>query len=158
MDRHDIYFITWTTYGTWLPGDARGWRSRQTGNAIPQPLLERWCREKMNGDVVLLAEHDRHTVELACQEHCRYRDWPLLAVNARSNHVHIVVGAAQNPQNVRDQLKANATRCLRRQEKPLNASRTWSRGGDCEIVQQDNLEAVLIYVNEAQGRKVHDIE
>ncbi len=25
------YFSTWTTYGTWLPGDERGWFSRNGG-------------------------------------------------------------------------------------------------------------------------------
>ena len=25
------YFITWTTYGTWLPGDSRGWWQRGDG-------------------------------------------------------------------------------------------------------------------------------
>jgi hypothetical protein len=23
------YFLTWTTYGTWLPGDERGWYAKQ---------------------------------------------------------------------------------------------------------------------------------
>jgi hypothetical protein len=27
------YFLTWVTYGTWLPGDARGWvQLEQRGN------------------------------------------------------------------------------------------------------------------------------
>jgi hypothetical protein len=25
------YFLTWTTYGTWLPGDERGWCKRTKG-------------------------------------------------------------------------------------------------------------------------------
>jgi hypothetical protein len=32
------YFITWTCYGTWLPGDDRGWTSWHQGERIPQPL------------------------------------------------------------------------------------------------------------------------
>ncbi|NOY30008.1 MAG: hypothetical protein GXP28_07455, partial [Planctomycetes bacterium] len=46
--------ITWTTYGTWLPGDSRGWRRQTTGHQLPQPLLEQWCRAQMSGEVVLL--------------------------------------------------------------------------------------------------------
>ena len=53
MNDYKTYFITWTTYGTWLPGDARGWRKRQAGYRISQPLLEGWCRESMKGDTVL---------------------------------------------------------------------------------------------------------
>ena len=42
------YFITWTTYGTWLPGDERGWNRKglaemQAGNS----RLESAARGKM---------------------------------------------------------------------------------------------------------------
>ena len=84
MNDHETYFITWTTYGTWLPGDARGWRQREKGNVLPQPLLEQWCRERMKGSFVLLADHDRETVEDACHEHCEIRGWELLAVSVLS--------------------------------------------------------------------------
>ena len=84
----NVYFITWTTYGTWLPGDARGWRKRRRGPQLPQPLLEQWCRKQMKGDAVLLESQDRETVEDACRQHCHVRGWHLLAVSARTNHVH----------------------------------------------------------------------
>ena len=39
------YFLTWTTYGTWLPGDERGWNRKgevkRTSNA-PIPCSSRW--------------------------------------------------------------------------------------------------------------------
>ncbi len=57
------YFITWTTYGTWLPGDARGWRHKHRGPQISKPLLERWSRAQMKGEVVLLRPADRCAVE-----------------------------------------------------------------------------------------------
>ncbi len=148
------YFITWTTYGTWLPGDVRGWRKRRGGTQIPAPLLERWCREQMKGEVVLLAVDDRATVEQACQEHCDVRGWTLLVANARTNHVHVIVFAALHPNKVRDQLKANCTRRLRQQEKPLMAARTWTRGGYVEILDTDeDIQAAFQYVTEGQDRK-----
>ena len=151
--------ITWTTYGTWLPGDMRGWRKRRNGEQLPRPLLERWCREQMTGDVVLLSPSDRQTVEEACIEHCEFRRWHLLAVSARSNHVHVVVAADEKPQKVRDQLKANCTRRLRTQTVPLIAERTWARGGDCSILDTDDeIEAAVLYVKEAQDRKHLDAE
>lgn len=147
-------FITWTTYGTWLPGDARGWRKRVGGNQLPRPLLEEWCRQQLKGEAVLLEPHDRITVENACRKHSDHRGWSLLAVNARTNHVHVVVVANDAPQTVRDQLKANCTGALRRQQKPLNVERTWTRGGDCEILDSDeDIEAAVMYVMEAQDRK-----
>jgi len=145
--------ITWTTYGTWLPGDARGWRRQAGGIQLPRPLLEQWCQSQMKGEAVLLEPHDRLTVEDACREHCQVRSWPLLAVNARTNHVHLVLAADVKPQKVRDQLKANCTRCLRAQSIPLHVERTWTRGGDCEILDGDvEVEAAVLYVTEGQDQ------
>ncbi len=32
MDDPIGYFLTWVTYGTWLPGDARGWVEYRHGS------------------------------------------------------------------------------------------------------------------------------
>ena len=151
-------FITWTTYGTWMPGDARGWRKRKAGNQLPRPLLAEWCRKQMKGEAVLLESHDRETVEQTCKKHCDHRGWHLFAVSTRTNHVHVVIAADEKPQKVRDQLKANCTGALRRQEQPQIAERTWTRGGDCEILDtDDDIEAAVIYVTEAQDRKDREL-
>jgi REP element-mobilizing transposase RayT len=145
------FLITWTTYGTWLPGDARGWRERSHGVKQARPQLETWCRNKQVHDAVLLRECDRRAVEDACREHCVYRGWELIAVNARTNHVHVVVVAGVSPQAVRDQLKANCTRRLRLQADPLIAERTWSRGGDCQVLPNEKaLEDAVMYVLQGQ--------
>lgn len=147
------YFVTWNTYGTWLPGDARGWRKRHSGQQPPRKFLEEWCREQMRDDCVLLDATDRATVEDACREHCDVRGWTLLAVSARSNHVHAVVVANAGPKVVRDQLKANSTRKLRTQEQPLFVEQTWAKGGDVEILDTENeIHSAVDYVLEAQDR------
>lgn len=154
MNEYIHILITWTTYGTWLPGDSRGWRHRQGGAQLPQPLLEQWCKAQMIGDAVLLNQPDRLTVEDACREHCEVRGWHLSAVNARTNHVHLVVTANMKPQKVRDQLKANCTRRLRNQTIPLQAERTWARGGDCEVLSSEaDIEAAVLYVTDVQDKK-----
>jgi REP element-mobilizing transposase RayT len=147
------YFIIWTTYGTWLPGDARGWRKQKHGNQPPQPLLEAWCRRRMLENPVLLNETQRGKVEAVCRDHARIRQWKLHAVNARSNHVHLVVTANKGPEVVRDQFKANATRVLREEPEAITHDKLWTRGGDCEIVDgEDELERAVVYVLEAQDR------
>ena len=101
----------------------------------------------MTGEAVLLRRHDRETVAAACAEHCQFRGWTLHAVNARTNHVHVVVVADTKPQTVRDQLKANSTRRLRAQLDPLVRDRTWARGGDCEVLEnEESLRAAIEYV------------
>jgi REP element-mobilizing transposase RayT len=107
----------------------------------------------MTGDTVFLRPHDRETVESAIREHCEFRGWELKAVSARTNHVHVVVIADENPQKVRDQLKANCTRRLRTQHDPLIRERTWARGGDCEVLEDDDdLQAAIEYVLEGQEK------
>ena len=90
-------------------------------------------------------------MELACAEHCNARGWSLLAVNARTNHVHIVVVADSDPNVVRNQLKANCTRQLRQQETPLIVEKTWAKGADVEILETDqDIYDCVTYVMEAQ--------
>ncbi|MGB7346738.1 MAG: transposase [Pirellulaceae bacterium] len=154
MTTTHAYLITWTTYGTFLPGDPRGWRKRQSGPQLPRPGLEKWCRDRMTHDAVLLSADDRDAVHKGCQEHCDFRGWTMLAVNARSNHVHVVVISDRAPKTTRDQLKANCTRSLRQQEVPLNVPKTWSKGGHVDVLDTDDeIESAIIYVTEAQDRK-----
>lgn len=153
MDDPITYFITWTTYGSWLPGDARGWRKTRKGEQPPQPLLEDWCREQMSEGSVVLNQIQRERVENVCYEHANIRGWVIHAVKARSNHVHIAVTADAPPKKVRDQFKANATRVLRQEPDAVTNDKIWTRGGDCDIVDSDDeLERVIVYINEAQDR------
>ncbi len=32
------FFLTWSTYGTWLPGDKRGWTKYQQGWQLGDPI------------------------------------------------------------------------------------------------------------------------
>jgi REP element-mobilizing transposase RayT len=147
------YFITWTTYGTWLPGDARGWRKTKKGDQPPQPRLAEWCRNRLSEEPVLLTESQRLKVEAICREHARIRGWVLHAVSARSNHVHLAVTADKAPKIVRDQFKANATRVLRQAPDAITNDKVWTAGGDCEIIDgEDELERVVQYITEAQDR------
>jgi hypothetical protein len=102
------YFLTWTTYGTWLPGDERGWnRKDDPGLQAASSLHAESASGKMKESAFRLSEAQRRTVEATIRKHCEVRQWFLHAVNARSNHVHIVVAApGYKPETVRDQFKA----------------------------------------------------
>ncbi|MFO0815355.1 MAG: hypothetical protein U0796_19240 [Gemmatales bacterium] len=57
------YFITWTTYGTWMPGDERGWHD---GEGLWQAgdmalLLE--SQLLMTEDAITLTKQQRSVVE-----------------------------------------------------------------------------------------------
>ena len=157
MNERVTYFITWTTYGTWLPGDARGWRKAKAGPRPPQLLLEEWCRSRLVDKPVLLNEGQRLHVEAVCRKHAEIRNWALHTVGVRSNHVHIVVTADKPPKVVRDQFKANATRVLREEPEAITNQSVWTQGGDCEVVDgEENRHRVVEYVTEVQDRKDRD--
>ena len=99
-------FLTWTTYGTWLPGDKRGWVLRGRGFQPPNPQLERRCRNRMKHPPCFLDYRQRELVEAVVRQHCMIRGWHLHAVRCRSNHVHVVVTAPGCSKKIRDELKA----------------------------------------------------
>jgi hypothetical protein len=107
------YLITWTTYGTWLSGDRRGWiKAGQSGVQVPNWRLEDEMRERMVGGAVILDPAQRDIVEHTIAAHCRIRRWHVHAVNARTNHVHSVVAADSDPNEIMEQLKAWCSRKL----------------------------------------------
>jgi REP element-mobilizing transposase RayT len=107
------YFITWTTYGTWLPGDFRGW-IKKNFNGIQEPSikLEQDSRARMAEEAIELTIGQRAIVEKTIRDHCTIRNWRLDAINARTNHVHVVVTADRDPNEVMNQLKAWCSRKL----------------------------------------------
>jgi REP element-mobilizing transposase RayT len=153
------YFITWTTYGTWLPGDQRGWVKRGEW-AAPQPadpLLEENARQLMTEDEVVLTHEQRATVDAVIVDHCRIRRWWLHARNVRTNHVHVVVTATSvHPATVREQLKAWGSRRLSEVAGLRGGGRNgrrrwWTENGDIVFVRgEEHLAQIIRYVTELQ--------
>lgn len=152
------FFITWTCYGTYLPGDERGWVKWRKGDKLPQPLLESWCRDRMTETAVLLHKSQRGIVNRLVRDHCKFRSWTLHAVNCRSNHCHAVVTAIDHSgEHVRDQLKAWAKRRLKdHQRAQLICAESirehwWTRKGSVrQLFDDESLRAAVEYTLEAQ--------
>jgi REP element-mobilizing transposase RayT len=147
------FFLTWSTYGTWLPGDDRGWVEYQGGFRLPDPLLELECSARMAEDACRLTERQRERVEQQVGETCRYKGWILHAVYCGSNHVHVVLTAPAPPKIIREQLKAWCTRRLNEQQTdsqvPEEARRHqwWSERGSIRwIFTESDLAAAVDYV------------
>lgn len=89
------YFLTWTTYGTWMRGDPRGSvideNRRGHPYAGPDSVLFRQDTERMRGDAVVLSPEMRELTRETIASVCTHRGWLLHAVNVRSNHVHAVL-------------------------------------------------------------------
>ncbi len=95
------YHVNGNTYGTWLPGDPRGWRSRHHRRHVegdyraPPPPgtddgLREHCENAMPRDAVHL---NRHARRLACSEMLaslqRHRV-KVVAVSVDDHHFHIL--------------------------------------------------------------------
>ncbi len=151
------YFLTWTTYGTWLPGDERGWCKRgsrvvETGD----PDLRDAARSAMTEEPVILTQAQRDLIDAVIVKHCAIRKWTLHARNVRTNHIHAVVSAALVGTEVRAQLKAWCSRRLSERAGLTgggdNGKRRWfSERGDVEwIDDHEHLENAIRYVDELQ--------
>ena len=105
------YHITWTTYGTWLHGDARWWvESGVPGVRPPDEARLRASEKRMAQPPVTFDDAQRALVTQVIGEHCRLRGWHVYALNVRTNHIHIVVAADREPEEVMNQLKAWCSR------------------------------------------------
>jgi REP element-mobilizing transposase RayT len=152
------YFLTWATYGTWLPGDERGWIEHRHGWKCEDGPREVEAALRMTTTACTLEAAERRLVEETIRAHCRRWAWVLHAVNCRSNHVHVVVTASLHPDGVRDQLKAWCTRKLKEQAckgRPTDRVRDkwWAeRGSRRYLNQADDLEAAILYVRDGQNK------
>lgn len=150
------FFITWPTYGTWLPGDQRGWVEYHHGWRLPSSDLEKLCKTKMTESQCLLSVAEREIVVAQVSETCDYRGWQLFAVDCRSNHAHIVIGVSDtNPKKIRIDIKAWCTRRLKEKSNP-NRRNWWAERGSIRwIWNRQSLVKVVEYVGLAQGRMEH---
>jgi REP element-mobilizing transposase RayT len=138
MDRY--WLLTTTFYGTWLPGDVRGFVSRVRDQRPDEPAspsrrehdapgtpydadlagLRRAAEEQMKGEPIWINEQQAFALLAQFQETATHRRWELVAVAIMANHLHIVVGVPgdPDPKKVLGDFKAYGSR-------PLNAG--WGR-------------------------------
>ena len=151
------YFLTFSTYGTHLPGDLRGWvRKLQpapgTKQALPCPNLELHITTTLVPDAFHLSTLEQQNCVLhAIQETCRYKEWRLIAAHVRTDHVHCLLQGLVTPEVMLSTLKAYATRALRQQFTSGDA-KIWARHGSTLYVWDvKDLDAVTHYIVHEQG-------
>jgi REP element-mobilizing transposase RayT len=161
------YYLTWSCYGTWLPGDERGWVEKPGAFRTPDPDREAAARQLMTEPALTLDTCQRAVVERTITDHCRIRGWTLHAVNCRTRHVHVVVTApGRKPDMVMEQFKAWCTRRLKERDQargpagePLRTN-WWTQGGSKRWLNDTtSLDEAVHYVLECQGDPTpHDLD
>jgi REP element-mobilizing transposase RayT len=160
VDRH--WLLTWTTYGTWLPGDDRGFvghvrqsnGSQSTHNQPgteydrERPHLEGFAKATQNFPAVRLTREQAVIVCRQAQATAELRRWKLFAVAVMANHVHLVVGVTGDPEPgslLRD-FKSYSARELNKGCLP-STRRWWTKSGSTrKLPDEPALLAAIRYV------------
>jgi len=154
------WLLTWTTYATWLPGDARGFvsnvadndsrgiRFNTPGTPYLQDVrpLRRFAAEQSAESVWLTSDQARVVLE-QFRETAMVRGWVLFAVAVMRNHIHLVVGVPGDPEPedlLRD-FKSYASRRLN--QRFGRRDRWWTQSGSKrKLPSQDAVTAAVRYV------------
>ncbi len=151
------YFITFTTYGQWLHGDARGSVDRHN-NQPGSPLLptnqERVTASKnLMVDAPFRMDERRRAIVLASiREHAGFRGWAVHAVHVRSTHVHVVVSGEAPPERMMTAFKAYASRGLTAAGLGDKTERRWSRHGSTRWLNtEETIQRAIRYTVDEQG-------
>ena len=141
MDRY--WLLTWTTYGTWLPGDRRGFvsniadtqgqgvRHNEPGTRCDKDIrgLRSFAQDRLVQEPVYLNAEQATAVVEQFRETANFRKWDLLAAAVMRNHVNLVVGVPGDPEPetlLRD-FKSYASRILNRRFG--SQERWWTQSG-----------------------------
>ena len=149
-DQPLAYFITFTTYGTWLHGQSPGsvdGQHNQVGAPFIEPNPKRRLanRQQMTQEPYLLDAARRKIVCEAIIEECRFRGWTLHALHVRSNHVHVVVTSEPDPEFVMRACKANASKRLNQAGMENAERKRWTAHGSTRYLWNEEMVAEKVY-------------
>ena len=93
------------------------------------------------------------TVNQTIIDHCEHRDWSLITLNVRSNHVHVIVQCGDvTPERALSQFKAWTTRKLREGGLVSKKERVWTYHGSTRYLwSSEDVRQAVKYVSDGQG-------
>jgi REP element-mobilizing transposase RayT len=165
MSRH--WLITSTTYGTWLPGDERGFvstvrdpsgpptgprvRHNQFGTPYDadMPELRESARKLLKAPSIFLDLAKAKVISAQFQETATYREWDMHGFSIMVNHFHVVVTASEEVPSTKilGDFKSYASRALNgRWGKPANGTWWTESGSRRPLPNEKALEDAIDYV------------
>jgi REP element-mobilizing transposase RayT len=139
------YMVTWTTYGTWLQGDKRGFV--KDGKILEASTeLEQDNKKRQSSDKVSLTKEQREIVRISILREAEKIKESILAISVRSNHVHAVIEGGGKPVNtVMNRFKTAAYYAMR--ERGFEG-KVWTSGYDRRFCfSEKDLKTRVDYVN-----------
>jgi REP element-mobilizing transposase RayT len=130
------FHITWGTHGARLHGSPKPHVDRDHNEhggplAPTDPERERQSRERMASKPVKLTLEQRKLVEQAIRDVAARYGRVIHSVSVQSDHVHVVITAAREGEQLRDALKAVASRALNKQ---FGARTWWAEKGSAKYL------------------------
>ena len=153
------YFITFSTYGTWMHGTEKAEGSvDDEHNAYGAPFVEADAkreqveREAMTQPAYSMDAPRREIVRDAIVTLALEKGWRLWAVHARTNHVHVVIAAPRGPGRLMSDMKARASRDLSRAGFENAERRRWTRHGSTKhLFRESDVQEKINYTLYEQG-------
>ena len=163
------WLLTSTTYGTWLPGDERGFVGRVTDGRATDPLgntriehderdtdydrdipgLRRSALKLMKCDPVRLTTEQALAVHDQFLGTATFRQWYLHAIAVMANHFHVVVTAPEGVMTdtmLRD-FKSYASRALNKRWTKPKSGTWWTQSASRRKLPDDRaVENAIQYV------------
>ncbi len=160
------WLLTWTTYGSWLPGDKRGFVSRRPtdsgGSAVrnipgtpydaDQEDAEDAAKERMKGTPVSLTEAEAQTALEAFVEAANTHGIALIAVSIMSDHVHLLCQGEQDGTKLMQLFKGVSARRMSQAHALPDAPRWWTTSGSRRYIQKgSDPSSAVEYICEQKG-------
>ncbi|MCC6227869.1 MAG: transposase [Phycisphaerales bacterium] len=159
--RGGTYLLTWTTYGTWLRGDERGFvgpvledgeyvvhNRRGTAYSAGHSELVARSRRLMECGEVVLNDESAMFVARACEEVCAAHHLDLIVGAVMRTHVHLVVrSGGQEGARLLQLFKGVASRRLGQANGVQSPKSWWTRHGSRRLLTNDaSVEGAVRYV------------
>ncbi len=121
------YMVTWTTYGTWLQGDERGYVKK--GKTLQgDKNIKEICQRLQKQSAVILNKQEKKTVQQAILRESEKIGQTIKALAVCTNHLHLVAKPSRESiEKVVSRYKNAAMFAL---NKSGRKSRIWTRGFD----------------------------
>jgi hypothetical protein len=145
-----VTFMTTTSHGTWLPGDARGYVRK--GIILPgDPRLLEQSRQLLKGDPVYFNDHERDALFVSLVDACAEFGYRLTDVAVESWHLHWIVWHGD------DSVETMAGRLKTRMRQKLARGRVWTEGYCGEPLYDDAaVEQAQEYIARHDGCRMTD--
>jgi hypothetical protein len=120
IERFEASFVTTTTHGSWLPGDARGYVER--GQILPpEPALAAYVKSQMKTASVNFSPAEQNEAFEALVDATLEFEYQLSDVVIEPTHVHWIIAHG-------DEMETMVGRLKNRMRQRVNRGRIWTAG------------------------------